>query len=104
MNTSEETKGGENKTNYSFLSINHRCTIKTGYFGYFPSKIEEWDIAEDADTEDFVIFTWSNPNTLELIEAIDVRAAAQEEKEHTKQENANLKSKLAQLEEEKKQM
>ena len=52
LNTSEETKGRENKTNYSFLSINHRCTIKTGYF---PSKIEEGNITEDADTEDFVL-------------------------------------------------
>ena len=64
LNTSEETKGGENKTKYSFLSKDHRCTIKTGYF---PSKIEEGNIAEDADMEDFEIISWSNPNTLELI-------------------------------------
>ena len=54
--------------------------------------------------EDFEIISWSNPNTLELIEAISARAAAQEEKEYAKPENAYLRSKLAQLEEEKKQM
>ena len=79
--------------------MNHRLTIKTGYLS---SKIEEGNIAEDADTEDLEILSWSNPNTLELIEAIDARAAAQEE--FSKKENANLRSKLAQAEKEKKQM